>query len=134
MDNKSISSWIRQTRYRASKKDIYSDLEIADIQETLNEFKGKCAYCDRYKECWGTQAEALDHAFNLSNESPDVPANVIPVCKQMKTDNKGEDVASLLSSGQIKKSTYLKIIKILLSKRGGDTIKQYIKSIMGFEV
>jgi hypothetical protein len=133
MDNKSISSWIRQTRYRASKKNIYSDLEIIDVKETIDEFKGKCAYCDISKKCWGTQAETLDHAFNLSNESPNVPANVIPVCKQMKIDNKGEDVASLLSSGQIEQSTYLKIIGVLLSKRGGETIKQYIKSIMGFE-
>lgn len=132
MDNKSISNWIRQARYRANKKKIHSDLEIQDIQTTIEQFKGKCAYCDPSKTCWGKQADTLAHAFNLTDDSPNVPANVIPVCKSMKTNNRGDDVASLLSAGTILKSTYLNIVEILLPKRGGNTIKQYIKSIMGF--
>jgi len=132
MDNKSVSNWIRQARYRASKKQIPSDLTIQDVQTTIKNFNGMCAYCDQSKSCWGNQADALTHAFNLTVDSPNVPANVIPVCKLMKTDNRGDDVASLLSAGIILKSTYLRIIEILLPKRGGDAIREYIKSIMGF--
>ena len=132
MDNKSISSWIRQARYRSSKKNIHSDLEIADVKETIEKFKNKCAYCDKNKDCWGTEANALDHAFNLSDEAPNVQANVIPVCKKVKNENKGSDLASMMAAGLIKKATYLKIIKILLSNRGASTIKSYIKQIMGF--
>jgi len=132
MDNKSISSWIRQARYRANKKDIYSDLEISDVKLTIEKFKNKCAYCDKSKKCWGNDADALDHAFNLSNEAPNVPANVIPVCKKIKSENKGCDVASLMAAGLIKKTTYLKILKILLDNKGAQTIKSYIKQIMGF--
>lgn len=132
MDNKSISNWIRQARYRANKKKIHSDLEIQDILATLEQFNGSCAFCDQEKPCWGNEAETLTHAFNLTDDSPNVPANVIPVCKKMKTENRGGDVASLLSAGIIAKTTYLRIIEVLLPKRGGDTIKQYIKSIMGF--
>lgn len=132
MDNKSISNWIRQARYRANKKNIYSDLEIQDIQTTIKQFNGRCAYCDPSKTCWGSPADTLVHAFNLTDDSPNVAANVIPVCKQMKSSNRGGDLASLLSTGVILKATYLSIIEILLLKRGGDTIRQYIKSIMGF--
>lgn len=133
MDNKSISNWIRQARYRANKKQIHSDLEIIDVQEIVQLFDGRCALCDESKACWGNTADSLDHAFSLSNEAPNVPANVIPVCKQMKTDNKGSDVATLLSAGLINKVTYLKVLEVILPRRGGDIIKQYIKSIMGFK-
>jgi hypothetical protein len=132
MDNKSISNWVRQARYRASKKKIHSDLEISDVTAIIEQFEGRCAYCDASKDCWGTQADSLDHAFNISDESPNVAANVIPICKKMKNDHKGEDVASLLASGKITKIIYLKIVGIILQHRGGSTIKQYIKSIMGF--
>lgn len=132
MDNKSISNWIRQARYRANKKDIHSDLEIQDIITTIGQFDGNCAFCDQSKSCWGNKAETLTHAFNLTEDSPNVPANVIPVCKKIKTENRGGDVASLLSAGIIIKATYLRIVEVLLPKRGGETIKQYIKSIMGF--
>ena len=132
MDNKSISNWVRQARYRAGKKGIHSDLEIRDIQTTIEQYDGKCALCDPSKKCWGTRADSLVHAFNLSEDAPNVPANVITECKQMKSNYRGGDIASLLSTGTISKSTYLKLLSVLLPMRGGDTIRQYIKSIMGF--
>lgn len=133
MDNKTISGWIRQARYRANKRDIYSDLQIADVKEITEEFEGRCAYCDRSKECWGTSADTLDHPFPLSESTPNIPANVLPICKNMKTTKKNNDLAWLFITGVIEQDTYLEALKSMLRKRGGDRMKQHIKTITGIQ-
>ena len=133
MDNKTISSWIRQARYRANKRDIYSDLQIADVQEIVSEYKNCCAYCDESKKCWGAEADTLDHPFLLSETTPNVPANVLPVCKHIKTTKKNNDLAWLFITGAIEQDTYLTALKSMLQKRGGDRMKQHIKTITGIQ-
>ena len=129
MDNKTISSWIRQARYRANKRDIYSDLQIADVQEIVEAFEGRCAYCSESKECWKDEADTLDHPFPLSESTPNVPANVLPCCKNIKALKKNNDLAWLFISGAIPQDTYLALLKSILQRRGGDLIKQHIKTI-----
>lgn len=133
MDSKTISSWIRQARYRANKRNIYSDLEISDVQEIINEFDGKCAYCDPTKDCWGTEADTLDHPFPLSDNTPNVPANVLPCCKMVKHAKKNNDLAWLFMTGAIQQDTYLKALKSMLQRRGGDTVKKHLKTITGIQ-
>lgn len=133
MDSKIISSWIRQARYRANKRDIYSDLQIADVQEIVDEFGGNCAYCNKAKECWGSTADTLDHPFPLSETTPNIPANVLPVCKNMKSIKKNNDLAWLFITGVIQQDTYLEALKAMLQRRGGDTMKQHIKTITGIQ-
>lgn len=133
MDSKTISSWIRQARYRANKRGIHNDLQISDVLQLLQKFNGKCAYCDPSKECWWSDADALDHPFPLSDTTPNVPANVVPCCKEIKDIKKNNDLSWLLSSGAITQDTYIEIIKLMLQNRGGDSIKEHIKSITGIE-
>lgn len=130
MDSKTISSWIRQARYRANKRDIYSDLQISDVQEIIEEFEGHCAYCDPTKNC---VADTLDHPFPLSESTPNVPANVLPCCKKMKNAKKSNDLAWMFITGAIEQDTYLKILKSMLKRRGGDTMKKHIKTITGIQ-
>ena len=133
MDSKTISSWIRQARYRANKRDIYNDLQIADVLEIVDEYENRCAYCDKSKDCWGSEADTLDHPFPLSESAPNVPANVLPVCKHMKTVKKNNDLAWLFITGVIKQDKYLEILKNMLQKRGGSTMKKHIKTITGIQ-
>lgn len=133
MENKSLSSWIRQARYRASKKDIANDLTIEDVKEILKQCDNKCAYCDSSKSCWGSNAEALDHPFPLSKCTPNVPANVLPVCKTIKKDKKHTDLAYMFIMGSITQQTYLNCLKIMFSNRGSEYVKEHVKKITGLE-
>ena len=133
MDNKTTSSWVRQARYRATKRNIYSDLQIADVKTIIDEHKGACAYCDKSKECWGEKADTLDHPFPLSEATPNVPANILPICKLTKTKKKNNDLAWLFSTGIINQDTYLTILKLILQRRGGEIIKQHVKMITGIQ-
>ena len=131
MENKGLSSWIRQARYRASKKEIYNDLSIEDVKEIIKQCDGKCAYCDKSKKCWGGEANALDHPFPLSKLTPNIPANILPVCKDIKKAKKNTDLAYMFITGIISKDTYLRCLKIMFSNRGSDYIKKHVKRITG---
>jgi len=131
MENKALSSWIRQARYRASKKDIENDLNIEDVKQILKTCDYKCAYCDETKPCWGEQAEALDHPFPLSKSTPNVPANVLPVCKLIKREKKHTDLAYMFIMGLITQQTYLNCLKVMFSNRGSEHIKDHVKKITG---
>jgi len=131
MDNKSLSSWIRQARYRASKKNIKNDLSIDDVKQIIEKCNNKCVYCDKSKACWGNEADALDHPFPLSECTPNVPANVLPVCKQIKKEKKHTDLAYMFIMGLIKQQTYLNCLKIMFSNKGSEYIKSHVKKITG---
>lgn len=126
MDSKTISSWIRQARYRANKRDIYNELKIADVQEIVEDFDGKCAYC-------GNKAETLDHPFPIKETAPNVPANVLPSCKKCKTDKKTNDIVWLFTQGKLQQLKYLEILKSMFSKTGGDIIKAHVKLVTGIQ-
>lgn len=126
MDNKIVSSWVRQARYRANKRNIYSELDIAAVQEIISDWNYSCAYC-------GADAETLDHPFPLSDTAPNVPANVLPSCKKCKSDKKSNDLVWMFTSGNIEQLKYLEILKAMLSRKGADSVKQHVKLVTGIE-
>jgi len=132
MDSKSISSWIRQARYRAGKRKIHSDLQIADVHEIIDFHGGHCAYCDESKKC-EEQADTLDHPFPLSENTPNVPANVLPACKEIKAIKKSNDIVWLFTTGVISESKYLEIIASMIQRRGGNLLKKHLKTITGIQ-
>lgn len=131
MDSKTISNWLRQIRYRANKRSINSDIQISDVHEVIDDFDGKCAYCDKSKKCWGTKANTLDSPFPLSENTPNIQANILPCCKEIKQLKKNNDIIWLFTSKLITQETYLSILKVILKKRGGNLLKQYIKLVTG---
>ncbi len=94
VDNKIISSWVRQARYRAKRYNLHSDLEISDIHEILQHYNDLCAYCTQY-------ADTLDHAFPLREGVPNVPANVLPCCKNCKESKKNDDLVQYYGQGSV---------------------------------
>jgi hypothetical protein len=124
MDNKIISSWIRQARYRANKRNIYTELSITDVQQIVEDFDGNCAYCE-------AKAETLDHPFPIKESAPNIPANVLPSCKKCKTDKKANDIVWLFMQGKLEKPKYLTILKSMFSRSGGDTIKKHVQTVTG---
>jgi len=124
MDNKIVSNWIRQARYRAKTHDILSDLEIDDVQNIITHFEGKCAYCEE-------PAETLDHPFPLKTSAPNTPANVLPTCKSCKGVKKNNDIVWLFSHGHIEQKDYLAILEFMFNQRGGETIKNHVRRATG---
>jgi len=124
MDNKTISNWIRQTRYRAKKHHIYSDVTIEDVHQIMEIHKGNCVYCDK-------PADSLDCPFPLKNNAPNVPANLVPACQNCKHIKKNNDLAWMFATNKLSKEDYLRIFGLMLQLRGADLIKQYAKIALG---
>jgi len=125
MDNKSISSWVRQARYRAKKYSIYSQLEIEDIIEIIEELEGNCAYCSE------SLIEMLDHAFPLKDGAANVPANVLPCCRDCKNKKKNNDLVWMFSRKHIDKKKYIKMIREILNRKNGNLMKDHIRMATG---
>jgi hypothetical protein len=124
MERATISSWIRQSRYRAKRQDIYSDLEISDVEEIIECYKNQCAYC-------GSAAETLDHPFPLKIVAPNIPANILPSCKDCKNIKKNNDLVWMFSSGKLEQESYLALLQQLFDRRGGDIIKGHVRKVTG---
>jgi len=124
MDNKSISSWVRQARYRAKKYSIHNDLKMEDVWDIIKIHESKCAYC-------AESMETLDHPFPLKDLAPNVPANVLPTCKKCKKKKKNNDLSWLFSQKIISKERYIKIVDMMLKARGRNIMKEHIKMIIG---
>jgi hypothetical protein len=124
IDSKAVSSWVRQARYRAKKHDIYSDLEISDVQEIIATTMGLCSYCN-------SEADTLDCPFPLRNGGPNTPANVVPCCKSCKTTKSYNDIVWMFTNGHITQATYLALIEGLCQRRGGDIIKDHVRRATG---
>ena len=124
MDNKSISSGVRQARYRAKKYSIYSDLKMEDVWDIIKIHESKCAYC-------AGSMETLDHPFPLKDLAPNVPANVLPTCKLCKKKKKNNDLSWLFSQKMISKERYIEIVDMMLKARGKNIMKEHIKMIIG---
>ena len=125
MDNKSISGWIRQARYRAKKQNIHSDLEIQDIISILED--EHCSYC-KVNKC-----DTLDHPFPLKDNAPNVPANVVTVCKKCKDLKKNNDLVWMYACGVVTEKTYLDLLKRLFERRGGNIVKDYVRRLSGYD-
>jgi 5-methylcytosine-specific restriction endonuclease McrA len=104
MERSTISSWIRQARYRAKKHSIYSDLKIGDVEEIVTAHENRCAYCE-------SEADTLDHPFPIKETAPNVPANVLPACKNCKTSKKNNDLVWMFSSQKISQKKYLELLQ-----------------------
>lgn len=126
MDNKTISSWVRQARYRAGKRDIYSELTIDEVQTIIDNFDGGCAYC-------GEVADTLDHPFPIQESTPNVAANVVPACRDCKSTKKTNDIVWLYTQGELEQERYLRILSLMFACNGGDLIKRHIKLITGIQ-
>ena len=124
MDNKIISNWIRQARYRAKTNALLSDLEMEDVQSIITAYAGLCAYC-------GAVAETFDHPFPLRTNAPNVPANVLPICKRCKTVKKNHDVVWMYNNNHLTQPEYLKIMQFILDQRGGGAIKDHVRRATG---
>jgi len=123
INNKTISNWVRQTRHRAKKNNTYSDLNVSDIQDIL-QLANYCAYCEK-------EAETIDCPFPLKDGCPNVPANTVLCCRSCKSKKNNNDIIWMYINGYVEYSTYLKLIRELCSRRGGDIIKTHIKTIVG---
>lgn len=125
IDNKAISSWVRQARYRAKKHEIYSDLNISDVQVIVHSSNG-CCYC-------GKEAHTLDCPFPLKTGGPNVPANVVPCCKECKAVKNNNDIVWMFSTGLLTETKYMAILEELLKRRGSDKIRDHVRRATGME-
>lgn len=126
MDNKTISNWIRQTRYRAKKYNILSDLDIKDISEILSEHNGNCAYCQK------NAPETFDQPFPLKDGAPNVSSNVLPICRKCKNIKKNNDITWLYSNQKIDNDIYLYILSKLFARKHGNLIREHMKKLSGY--
>ena len=92
MNRSTISGWVRQARYRAKGRNIYSDLQIEEIEEIIKSYGGKCAYCD-------VPADTLDHPFPLNENTTNTQANALPCCKSCKSIKKNNDLVWMFTDG-----------------------------------
>jgi hypothetical protein len=124
MDKKSISNWIRQSRYRAKKQNIPCDISVEAVMEIIEYYNGKCAYCE-------AAANSLDHPFPLKDGPPNITANVLPICNKCKKLKKVNSLIWLYNNGHLTEKNYVKIIKDMISNDQSGSMKQYVKKMSG---
>lgn len=126
MDNKSVSNWVRQARFRAKKHDIYSDIDMEDVTKMLAEHK-VCCYC---KKC---ESETLDHPFPLKDNAPNVLANIVTSCMGCKGKKKNNDLLWMYNKGLITEDVYLSLLADLFARKHGGLIKDHVKKVSGID-
>lgn len=124
MENRIISNWIRQARYRAKANDLPSDLEMDDVHKIITLYDNKCAYCT-------APAETLDHPFPMRDNAPNVAANVLPICKSCKRTKKSHDIVWMYNNRLMTEELYLCVMRSLVQQRGGEIIKEHIRRATG---
>lgn len=124
MDSKAVSSWARQSRYRAKLHGVLNDITIEQLTENLNDFEGKCAYCRKL-------AETFDHVFPIKNLAPNVQANILPICKKCKKNKKNVNIIDMYNSKLISEPVYISVIKYIFTKKHGTLVKEYFKKFTG---
>lgn len=97
---------------------------MEDVWDIIKIHESKCAYC-------AESMETLDHPFPLKDLAPNVPANVLPTCKECKKKKKNNDLSWLFSQKIISKERYIKIVDMMLKARGKSIMKEHIKMIIG---
>lgn len=118
-----ISSWVRQGRHRAKKYLLVGDIQIQDVEKTIEKRDGKCAYC-------GATYEHLDCIFPLKSQAPFVPSNITLICSSCKEMKGNDDILMLLRSGKITNKKYVEFIEEIIASKDERMI-QYIRSITG---
>lgn len=125
MDTKIISNWVRQARFRAKRHDIYSNIEMSEVQEMINKYDSKCAYC------MIEEANTLDHPFPLKDNAPNVIANVVTCCVSCKGRKKNNDLLWFYNHDLITESNYLRLLEELFNRPNGDRIKNHVRKASG---
>lgn len=125
MDNKTISNWVRQARFRAKRHDIYSNLDIKDVMSMIEHSEHKCAYCKQ------NDAETLDHPFPLKDSAPNTISNIVVSCMSCKGKKKNNDLIWCFNNGIIKEEIYLALLKELFDRKNGAEIKDHVKRVSG---
>lgn len=120
--HKLISGWVRQSRYRAKKIGIETDLSYQDIIEVYKAEEYKCVYC-------GQKADSPDHPFPIKDKGPCIQANVVPCCDPCRTKKHNRNLVKYYQDGGITEEKLHAIVKSLLKRKGGQQLKEYIKSI-----
>lgn len=123
MDKQAISNWVRQARHRAKRYNIYSELQIDDIEVIIGDSNG-CAYCH-------AAMNTLDHPFPLKDTAPNVAANVLPICKACKSRKKTHDLVWLFNNGYISQEKYASLLQQMLVRPGGGELREYVRKIIG---
>ncbi len=126
MDNKIISNWVRQARFRAKRHDIYSSINMKEVMEMIEQSMNICSYCRK------SESETLDHPFPLKDNAPNVIANIVTSCMSCKGKKKNNDLLWLYNSGLISEDNYLLLLKALFDRHNGSLIKDHVKKISGF--
>lgn len=122
MDN--ISSWVRQARHRAKKHDVASSLTTAEATAVLVDHSHTCAYCPQ-------PAITLDHVMPLAEGGPNVPANVVPVCRHCKFVKRNRSVVWLHEQGILESKSYMALIAKLLSRHGAAELRSVLRQAVG---
>lgn len=118
-----ISGWVRQSRHRAKKRGVPSDISAGEVGRLVAELGGACAYC-------GRPSTTLDHPFPVGGGAPNVMANILPCCDACK-EAKGVTDMIAFAGGGMPKDKLMPLLTAMLERRGGSLLREHIKSITG---
>jgi len=120
---KLISGWVRQSRWRARRLNIDTNVSLPEIYKIYEDFEFKCAYC-------GKDADSPDHPFPIKDKAPCVAANVLPCCDGCRKHKKNRHIVKFYQDGNIPEQVLHELIRRMLKYSGGDKLREYIKQAM----
>ena len=121
MQNIFLSNWVRQLRYKARHRGVTTDISIEGVKEALDLHKHECIYC-------GCKETTPDLAYNLKDNAPAIPANVVPVCKECRGKKKFNDILWMYLNGYIPQDRYVQALKIICQLDAQKLLTDKIKS------
>ena len=89
-----VSSWLRQTKWRARQKNRWPNLQLSELWQVFESHKFQCAYCD-------SPAQTADMAFPMTCGGPVVASNILPTCKACAGQKCGKDLIAYYQTKQI---------------------------------
>lgn len=119
---KHISGWLRQSRYRGRKSGVIVDITLQDILDIYEAENYQCSYCGRF-------ADSPDHPFPIRERGPCIQANIVPCCNACRERKSNHNLIKFYQGGGITADQLQALIKKMVGRRGGDKIKEYIKTI-----
>ncbi len=119
-----LNGWLRQARHRAKKHGVLSDLTTEDVKAIFIVYDGRCAYCLNH-------ADSLDNPIPLSEHAPNVPANIVPCCKDCKNRKRNRNLAWMFEEGHIGSDRYVTLVQLMLAQRGAALIRPILRRAVG---
>jgi hypothetical protein len=117
-----ISSWVRQLRYRAKKHNLFSDITVEDVKQSLE--SRRCCFCKG-------KPVGIDVCFPLKDGAPNVPANILVVCDGCKERKRGICILDCVALGILDDKSLIVLLKEQFALRHGDVFKDYVKLMSG---